>query len=259
MADLHVKVLNEATNQLDPSFELSKPLLQLETILAEIREFIREEIEPHNPDNMFVDDMVKALKAMMDRSVLESNTRFFYPMENFALEVTEWNRHVPRNQIVDLRALRSTIVCWRKQACEWSAIASEAVEHFQQDVHDCALSLVQVLLGRGNKAEASGLVNKKSLAAPFMLYFTSAFVGDFDLRLALLDRMIEVFESLDKHSVEQLRVVKRYFEPFSSEIKSALDKQSKTIRREYEVSFKTGRLFAEDKLKSHYKVWLMLH
>ena len=99
LADLHVKVLNEATNQLDPSFELSKPLLQLETILAEILEFIREEIEPHNPDNMFVDDMVKALKAMMDRSVLESNTRFFYPMENFALEVTEWNRHVPRNQV----------------------------------------------------------------------------------------------------------------------------------------------------------------
>ena len=50
-----------------------------------------------------------------------------------------------------------------------------------------------------------------------------------------------------------VRSVRRYFSAFADDVKAAIDKNAKVLRRQYEVSFKTGRLFAEDKLKSHYK------
>ena len=38
-------------------------------------------------------------------------------------------------------------VNWRKASCDWSTIQKEAGDHFLQDVHDCGLSLVQVVTG----------------------------------------------------------------------------------------------------------------
>ena len=130
------------------------------------------------------------------RSIFEYKTRFFFPLENLILETMEWNRHVARNQIVDLKAARNLVVSWRKASCEWTTIESDAADHFEQEVHDCALSLVRVLRQRSPSRSS------KSLCAPFMLYFTSAFVGDFQLRLSLLDEIVRVWQALDPDAVE---------------------------------------------------------
>ena len=63
MAGLHSTVLKQAV----ASLSVDGGLKGLERILLDMRRFIKEEIEPHNPDNMFVEDMMKAVKAMLDR------------------------------------------------------------------------------------------------------------------------------------------------------------------------------------------------
>ena len=62
MAGLHSTVLAQSVTSLSEC-----ELLSLERILLDFRRFLKEEVEPHNPDNMFVEDMIKALKAMLDR------------------------------------------------------------------------------------------------------------------------------------------------------------------------------------------------
>ena len=64
MAGLHATILGQAVASLSGD---GGGLMGLERILVDIERFIKEEVEPHNPDNMFVEDMVKALKAMLDR------------------------------------------------------------------------------------------------------------------------------------------------------------------------------------------------
>ena len=66
MAGLHATLLGQAVANLSGGVG-GGGLMGLERILVDIARFIREEVEPHNPDNMFVEDMVKALKAMLER------------------------------------------------------------------------------------------------------------------------------------------------------------------------------------------------
>ena len=69
------------------------------------------------------------------------------------------------------------MINWRKDHLTWPSIRQDIDEHMLLAIHDCALALWPVIEDAlvGGKSGCS----KKSIIAPFVLFFTAAFVGDF--------------------------------------------------------------------------------
>ncbi len=79
---------------------------------------------------------------------------------------------------------------WRKDSLTWQSIRDDIVDHLSLAIYDCALALWPVV--EDAISGKSGKASKKSICAPFVLFFTSAFAGDFNERVKV---DIIVFES----------------------------------------------------------------
>ena len=143
------------------------------------------------------------------------------------------------------------MINWRKDHLTWPSIRQDIDEHMLLAIHDCALALWPVIEDAlvGGKSGCS----KKSIIAPFVLFFTAAFVGDFVERLTLVERHAQIFVEINPEAARVLNTVIVYFRHFAPAMEKKIADKLKKTKQKFEVFRKAGKLFEEEKMRLHFK------
>ncbi len=91
------------------------------------------------------------------------------------------------------------------------------------------------------------------MCAPIVLFFTSAFTGDFADRLVIIDQIADIVSSVNPEVGRLIYAVSIYFRAFSPGIETRQKDKLKKVKQKFEVTVKAGKLFEEEKLRHHYK------
>jgi hypothetical protein len=78
---------------------------KLRPLLDDMKAFIAKNVAPYNEEHPVLDGICRMIGDVLKRSQLEPVKTFFVPVENLILNIVEWNKHVPRNQIIPYREL----------------------------------------------------------------------------------------------------------------------------------------------------------
>ena len=78
---------------------------KLRPILDEMKAFIGKNVSPYNEEHPVLDGISRMIGDVLRRSQLEPVKTFLVPIENLIQNILEWNKHVPRNQIIPHREL----------------------------------------------------------------------------------------------------------------------------------------------------------
>jgi hypothetical protein len=142
------------------------------------------------------------------------------------------------------------VINWRKDGLTWQGIRSEIDDHMTLAIHDCALALWPIIedaIAGKNKS------TRKSICAPFVLFFTSAFAGDFAERIKVIQHLAEVFANVNAEAARLLNAVIFYFKHFGSVMDKKIGDKLKKMKQKFEVFRKAGKLFEEEKMRLHFK------
>ncbi len=143
------------------------------------------------------------------------------------------------------------MINWRKDSLTWQNIRSDIDDHMLLAIYDCVLALWPVIEDSivGGKSGCS----RKSILAPFVLFFTAAFAGDFGERLRLVERLARVFVQVNPEAARVLNTVIVYFRHFVPGMEKKIADKLKKTKQKFEVFRKAGKLFEEEKMRFHFK------
>ena len=269
LSDIKISNKSDRYTSTDCRQEIKANQIRLCNNLEYLRKFITEEICPFNPreENSFVKDMLEGIENMLSRSVQElaiKQNSFLVPIENLISTSLEWNRNAARNQIVPIKDAMDIVMSIRKDLCCWTTLVKECDTFLFNETHEVVLSALLPCLemcisgftekNRHNEQAKSNQEKRKALCAPFILFFTSSFLGDFVLRLKLVEQLAMIFSTKDPISGGLINAIQSYFAVYQSNIEKVLVERKRNIKTKFEVMFRTSKLFiGEDKFTNHFK------
>ena len=240
------------------------------TDLQELQEFLREEICPYYPaeENSLVKDILQNISAVLSRNVnefLEKPSGFLVPIDKLIVICLEWNKNAPRNQLIPVKHIMNRTKMLRQSICSWQSVTTECEEFLLEETREVAISALIARLELSTCGKDEEGVNeyeefiddkekRNSLCAPFILFFTSAFLGDFLARLCIVKQLANIYSKKDECTAAKIYGIYRYFAVYESNIKNTLLAKKKDLRQKFEVVFRTGKLFeGDDKFTNHFK------
>ena len=238
--------------------------------LQELRGFVNSEICPHySPEeNSIVRDIVQSISSIISRRVnefIEKPYGFLVPIDNLIVVCLEWNKNAPRNQVIPVQTIMSRIRGLRQYLYGWLYVTTECENFLLDETQEVAFSALIAQLEmsmNGQNEETADEYNttfnnkekRNSLSAPFILFFTSAFLGDFTVRLQIVRQLAKIYSQINEYTAALIYTVYRYFAVYEPNIQNALFAEKKALKQKFEVVFKTGKLFiGDDKFNNHFK------
>ena len=76
---------------------------KLRPLLDEMQNFIAKNVTPYNEEHPVLESINRMIGDILCRSQLEPAKTFLIPLETLIQTLLEWNKHVPRNQIIPYR------------------------------------------------------------------------------------------------------------------------------------------------------------
>ena len=143
------------------------------------------------------------------------------------------------------------MINWRKDILTWQSIRDDIDDHMVLAVYDCTLVLWPVIEDAVHAAQSR--CSKKSVIAPFVLFFTAAFAGDFAERIRVVERLAKVVAQISPDAARVLNAVIVYFRHFSPVLDKKIADKLKKVKQKFEVFRKAGKLFEEEKMRLHFK------
>ena len=143
------------------------------------------------------------------------------------------------------------VINWRKDILTWQSIRDDIDDHMVLAVYDCTLALWPVIEDAVHAAQSR--CSKKSVIAPFVLFFTAAFAGDFAERIRVVERLAKVVAKVNAEAARVLNAVIVYFRHFSPVLDKKIADKLKKVKQKFEVFRKAGKLFEEEKMRLHFK------
>ncbi len=78
---------------------------KLRPLLDEMKSFIAKNVTPYNEEHPVLESINRMIGDILCRSQLEPAKTFLIPIETLVQTILEWNKHVPRNQIIQYREI----------------------------------------------------------------------------------------------------------------------------------------------------------
>jgi hypothetical protein len=94
---VHCQAINASLTSKPAETEKLRPLMD------QMQSFIAKNVLPYNEEHPVLEGINRMIAELLTRSQLEPPKTFLLPLENLVLSITEWNKHVPRNQIIPYR------------------------------------------------------------------------------------------------------------------------------------------------------------
>jgi hypothetical protein len=142
------------------------------------------------------------------------------------------------------------VINWRKNDLTWQCIRDDINDHMSLAIYDCMLALWPIIQ---DAIVGKGKPSKKSICAPFVLFFTSAFAGDFGERIRVIQQLRDVFCGTNVQVAKLLNAIIVYFKHFGAAMEKKIGDKLKKMKQKFEVFRKAGKLFEEEKMRLHFK------
>ena len=94
---IHCQAINVSLTSKPTETEKLRPLMD------QMQSFIAKNVSPYNEEHPVLEGINRMIAELLTRSQLEPAKSFLLPLENLVLGINEWNKHVPRNQIIPYR------------------------------------------------------------------------------------------------------------------------------------------------------------
>ena len=147
-------------------------------------------------------------------------------------------------------AIHRLVINWRKNDLTWQCIRDDINDHMSLAIYDCMLALWPIIQ---DAIVGKGKPSKKSICAPFVLFFTSAFAGDFGERIRVIQQLRDVFCGTNVEVAKLLNAIIVYFKHFGAAMEKKVGDKLKKMKQKFEVFRKAGKLFEEEKMRLHFK------
>jgi hypothetical protein len=215
-------------------------------VVHKISSFVTASLLPNWPDNVLLQDLVKAAVGILGHSVFADQSSYRLALEGLLSLVRDWNKNAHAKIRIDESEVEDILEAWRKkEIADCRSLPQALLRRIESDSLKSLFNLAQMWA----TSIALPRVSRRILLSMLCTYVQSSTATDFKARVDSLDDLAKVFGAVDRQLEALVQNCSLYFSQFVAEAELKAKEKVKEVTKNVAAVLKvfSGKKRLQDK------------